>query len=386
MFKRSDFVLFFLIFALSIFGIVITVSANMGNPDYFSQNYLLYGYLRKSLIVLLIGFVAMVISFALFNYKILNLIYHPIVLVLMFTFLLLPLGFEAVGGAKAWINLGFFKLQPSEFAKTYIILYLAQTLNVKYSTKKITSKDIIKTPIIIVASMTFIIMILQHDFGSAAIFFGIAFVSLLVSNQNKTVRLQNYLTLIMILLFFVILIVFLTPFLTDFLISLDTDNYMIKRFIMASDPFLDPYDKGFQLINGLVSMASGGLSGAGIGNSVRKYMNFFATSTDFVSSIIVEELGFIGFSVFFLSYCTVILKLILHAFRDRNSTGSAILFGTATYFFIHLLLNVGGASSLVPLTGVPLLLISEGGSAKLSAYILIGICLKVIYLDKRRKT
>ena len=159
---------------------------------------------------------------------------------------------------------------------------------------------------------------------------------------------------------------------------LPLQEYQINRFLSAVNPFIDQYDTGYQLINGLVAFATGGWFGLGYGNSVRKYTRFPAANTDFILAIIVEELGFVGFMAMFIPYCIIIFRLIRYAQKTNSEKAKIVLIGVASYIAIHIFFNVGGVTGLIPLTGVPLLMISAGGSSALATLVAIGIAQAVI--------
>ncbi|MDO5085849.1 MAG: FtsW/RodA/SpoVE family cell cycle protein, partial [Erysipelotrichaceae bacterium] len=174
----------------------------------------------------------------------------------------------------------------------------------------------------------------------------------------------------------------LSPIGVKIISSLGIADYKVNRFIVAADPFSDKLGTGYQLVNGLISFASGGLFGLGFGTSIRKYTNFPAANTDFILAIIVEELGIVGFMIIFICYILIIYRLFYWALKMKNQKGKVILIGTAMYIFIHFVFNVGGGTALIPLTGVPLLMISQGGSSTMSIMMCIGLSLSVIQMYK----
>ena len=155
-------------------------------------------------------------------------------------------------------------------------------------------------------------------------------------------------------------------------------TYQKNRFLSAVNPFIDQYGDGYQLVNGLVSFATGGWFGVGFGKSIRKYTNFPAANTDFILAVLVEEMGFCGFLVVMGLYTFLIVRLFLYAAKIRSEKAKIILVGTAMYFMVHIFLNVGGVTGLIPLTGVPLPLFSAGGSSAMSMMLSVGISQAVI--------
>ncbi|MBR3346915.1 MAG: FtsW/RodA/SpoVE family cell cycle protein, partial [Solobacterium sp.] len=132
-----------------------------------------------------------------------------------------------------------------------------------------------------------------------------------------------------------------------------------------------------------VSFVTGGWFGLGYGNSVRKYTNFPAANTDFILAIVVEEMGVFGFLLIFVPYMIIIVQLFRYALKIRSEQARVILVGTAMYLMIHSFFNIGGVTGMIPLTGVPLLMISSGGSSTLAFMAAIGLAQAVI--DQYRK-
>ena len=149
-------------------------------------------------------------------------------------------------------------------------------------------------------------------------------------------------------------------------------DYQKNRILSAVNPFTDLYNTGYQLVNGLVSFASGGWKGLGFGNSVRKYTDFPAANTDLI-----------GFGLIFIPYMIIIIQLFRYAMKMESERGRIILVGTAMYLMVHCLFNIGGVTGMIPLTGVPLLMISSGGSSTLSFMLSIGLAQAVICAWRR---
>ena len=154
----------------------------------------------------------------------------------------------------------------------------------------------------------------------------------------------------------------------DFLNGIGPLQHVAVRIENALNPFTDPHNNGYQLINGLYGFARSGFTGVGLGNSIQKYGYLTQSDNDFILSIIVEELGIFGLMVVVLGYVVILQRLFYYAFHTKSEGYKVILVGTAMYIFIHFALNVGGVSGLIPLTGVPLLFISSGGSSLISPY------------------
>lgn len=362
---------------LVLFGLVMITSASMGLAA--GNTMYLVNVVAKQIVFTVVGYVAMLIVAKVFTFQRLrdNI---SLIVIATFVFLIMTLAFSSVGGAKAWIRIpmpgGEVTIQPSEFAKISIMLVVAAYL-CDLKNKKPTNWELIKTPAIIIGMFIVIVAILQSDFGSAAIMAMIACVVFLIPQHPQLVKYQKWIFWL-ILLAIVGVIFILSPLGADFIKHLPLQEYQKSRFLSAINPFSDKYGTGYQLVNGLVSFASGGLFGVGFGNSVRKYTNFPAANTDFILAIVVEELGYLGFLFIFIFYGIIIYRLFKYAFKMKSEKGRVILIGTAMYLLFHFVLNVGGVTGLIPLTGVPLLMISYGGSSTMSIMVAIGVSQAVI--------
>lgn len=277
--------------------------------------------------------------------------------------------FDSTYGAYAWIRIGKLSLQPSEFAKVFMLLYAGKIFKNDDPLNNLkNAKDfIIKTLILFV-----IILVIQKDFGSASVLFGMCFIMLLIIPYKELNKIRKgMLALIFFLL--VAIVVMMLPITNSFLEKY-ASNYQVGRFLAANNPFKYKYDAGYHLIMGLVSFATGGLFGVGYGQSIHKYMNFPNPTTDFILPIIVEEMGIIwGFLPIMILYAIIFFKLIRYSYKANTISSKVVITGTFAYLFIHFVLNIGGVSGLIPLTGVPLLFVSSGGSSLVASLIAIGL-------------
>lgn len=365
------------IMLLTLFGLIMVTSATMGTD---AGNYMsLIVVVIKQLVFTIAGYIGMLMMARLFSFELCRKYLIPLIVstagILLFT-----LVFHSVGGAKAWIRIPLgsaeVTIQPSEFAKISIILIMAMYLG-DIRVQKISCAELIKAPAILVLLYVFIVVVLQSDTGSGVIMLGIAIILLLIPRHKALQRLQKR-VLILLILAFILLIILMSPIGEVILKHIPIATYQINRFLMAQNPFQDRYGEGYQLIKGLISFVSGGLTGVGFGASIQKYTNFPAASTDYILAIVVEELGIGGFLLIFFCYMIIICRLFNYALRMHSEKGRMVLIGVAMYLFIHYLFNVGGVTGLIPLTGVPLLLISAGGSSTMSFMTSVGIAQAVI--------
>ena len=367
LFKYSDRLIYIGAIVLSIFGSAMIISAEMGEAS--ADLSVISDSSFRLIVYLVLGIVALILFSLDFISKIVKKTIHLGYFVVLILLLATRL-FNPVGGAYGWIRLGIFRFQPSELAKLYAILLAS---NMFSNDESIDHKKNFWRYIEMIGAYVLIIVVLQNDLGSALVVAAIAYVCILISPLKEIKHYQNR----MILILFALLIIFcivLTPLGTK-LFELFSDNYQAKRVLASANPFAYEYDSGYHLIMSLVSFATGGLFGLGYGKSIHKYMNFPNPSTDFILPVIVEEMGVVGGLLpILVLYSFILIPLIFHSKRDPFASGRIILVGTFMYFICHFVLNVGGVSGLIPLTGVPLLLISSGGTSLVTSLAALGLC------------
>jgi len=361
-------------------GLVMSASAAM------TSDVVLYDLLItviKQTVFLAIGYVAYIWFSKHFSLSFFRRYYWLVILVSI-VMALVPLFSKEINGAKAWIlvDLKFidFSIQPSEFLKVVSIVMLAVYMgDVKDNSSKLS--QVLRIPFYFIGALLFIIIFLQSDLGSGLVLLGICTLVFLLSSFPKLKWIQWLVFGIMI---FVIILagLLLTPSGIAFLKTLPIPDYMVKRFENTIDPFLNRYGTGYQLVSSLMAFVKGDWLGVGFGKSLQKYGYLPAAQTDFILAVIAEELGFIW--VFLVTILTLFLvvRLLIFAYRSPQDSSKMILAGIAYYLLLHFILNVGGVTALIPLTGVPLLLISSGGSSAISFLIALGIAQRLISLQR----
>ena len=283
-------------------------------------------------------------------------------------------------GAYGWIRIGGLSVQPSEFAKIFIILFGAKLLG----HNGIKNKHNFFLFMFLAFVYFVIILFYQHDTGSAVVLAGITFLIMLIPPYKEYDKYHVRMILMMIAMIGVVVLI-MTPAFNEFLAEHE-GSYIVGRFLAADNPFAYQYDAGYHLIMGLVSFATGGWFGLGYGQSIHKYMNFPNPTTDFILPVIVEELGIIGgFLPIIVMYGIIFYKLIKYSIEVKYTSSKMILVGTFAYLAIHFVLNVGGVSGIIPLTGVPLLFVSSGGSSLIASMMAIGLCENEIIKYKKEK-
>lgn len=306
-------------------------------------------YFQKELIFLVFGLVACSI-FIFFNTKSYYKLFSLGLFIIGVSMFLLFIYGKAVNGATNWIGYKGLGIQPSEFAKVFIIPFFA----FYYEKNKNDYTDYKKMLFPIVIAVIFMaFMVLQNDYGTALIFSLV--VAFMFYISPASFKIKKNLTLVGI---FAIL-VFVIAILIGGDKVLDADKLARFNYFNPCDRYLTT---GNQLCNGYIAMNNGGLFGKGLGNSTQKYLYLPEGHTDFIFAIFVEELGLIGAIGLLILYGYLIFRIYKCGRRSTRCSHKIICYGVAVYIFIHILTNLGGVLGLIPLTGVPLIFLSYGGS------------------------
>lgn len=386
-----DYPIYWSLIWLAFFGLLMIASASMGLA--IGQTTTLAKIVIKQIAFLILGYFSMTYLTNRFRFRFLDSIFFLWAAIGLFVLLLMCLSFRDSGGAHAWIRISLLGLeitiQPSEFVKVFTPMVVAAycgSVNEQERRRKAESDrrgiDYWKRPVLILSIYFFVIFWLQSDLGSAVVIALISMVCFLIPRNPHMRSFQRFI-LFIFLIGIIGMAVILTPYGMGFVQSLPLKSYQKNRFISAFNPFADQYGTGYHLINGLISIATGGWSGLGFGNSIRKYTQFPAANTDFILAIVVEELGMVGFLLIFIPYIIILWRLFYFAMRIKNEKAQIILIGTAMYLAVHCLFNIGGVTGLIPLTGVPLLMISSGGSSTLAFMAAVGVAQAVISQYRR---
>ncbi len=266
-------------------------------------------------------------------------------------------------------------LQPSEFAKSFLIIFMAAFYN-HLIRKKVENVYFYLFPLTIALILGILIM-MQPDFGSAAILLAIAFCIFISVPMAKT----NLPKIMMILGIALVLGVG---------ILLYSGTEILNSTQMSRFQFQNPCQRykeetGYQVCNGYIAINNGGLFGVGIGKSTQKYLYLPESHTDFIYAILVEELGLLAGIGVLILYCILLYRLLKIAKDAYNLRNSILAYGTFWYFLFHIIVNLCGMLSIIPLTGVPLPLLSYGGSSTLNFIAMLFISQRVAYENKETK-
>ncbi|WP_088105002.1 stage V sporulation protein E [Halalkalibacter urbisdiaboli] len=262
------------------------------------------------------------------------------------------------GGARSWLGVGAFSIQPSEFMKMAMIAYLAKYLS--ENQKKIVSFKKGLLPSLFLVMVAFGMIMLQPDLGTGAVMVGTCVVMIFVAGA----RVSHFVGLGLIgLLGFVGLII--------------SAPYRMKRITSFLDPWSDPLGSGFQIIQSLYAIGPGGLMGMGLGESRQKYFYLPEPQTDFIFAILAEELGFIGGCIVICLFGVLLWRGIRIALGAPDLFGSLLSVGIIAMVAIQVMINIGVVTGLMPVTGITLPFLSYGGSSLTLMLVAIGVLLNV---------
>lgn len=363
--KDYDFTLIITPILLAGFGIVMIYSASMvtavveGNE---STHYLI----RQS-IWFVVGMIGFIIC-SIFPYKYYQKLMKFIILFIVILLVAVLIFGNSVNNAKSWFQIGPASMQPAEFAKLGLIMYLASIYSKKQAYISQFNTGVL--PPLILTGIILGLIVLQPDIGTASIIFLIACTVIFSSG----IRLKHLSILIAIGVGLAILAV---PFLV-------TDE-RLSRFTGAYQPFATPDSDGYQLIQSYVAIGVGGLTGEGLGQSVQKLGYLVEAHTDFIMAIVAEELGFIGVLIVLGMLAIIVLRGIFIARKCNDSFGALLALGISSMVGIQTFINLGSISGLLPITGVPLPFVSYGGSSLLIMLISMGILNNIASAVKKQE-
>ncbi len=312
-----------------------------------------FHYLKLQTVWIMIGMFLMVF-FSFFDYKKL---YHlaflsMITTIVLLMIVLLPSLGHAAGGARRWIDLGFFKLQPTELAKVSTIIYLSAWF-IHPERKRFFS-------FFTLLCVLMLLIIMQPDMGTAIIIFSMSVVLYFLAGIEL-----HY------------LLFFLPLSFGGFYFLAKISPYRFRRIMAFFNPALDPLGITYHINQILVSLSQGGIFGRGFGASRQKYLFLPEAHTDSIFAIIGEEVGFIGALVLIAAFFLFIYYLYLVSAKANDRFGKLLAGGIFAFFSLQIIVNLSAMVNLLPLTGVPLPFISYGGSHTLTSFMLIGIAINI---------
>ena len=268
-------------------------------------------------------------------------------------------------GAERWLVLGPIRIQPSEFAKFFLVIMIAKSFSYMRGYYEFYLMTLWRQVLIIL--LPFGMVLLQPDLGTAGLLLMIG------SLQLLTVRLNWRSLFLVSLAGLTVAFVFWNFFLYD---------YQKQRILNFLNPMLDPRGTGYHSIQSMISVGSGGVFGLGFGQGLQSKLQFLPERhTDFIFSVLAEEHGFIGCLFIFILYILLVLQIFNIAAAARDTFSSVVAMGIAGFFCLHFLINVSMVLGVFPVVGVPLSFLSYGGSNMITSLSCIGI---LVAIEKKR--
>ncbi|GAF64242.1 stage V sporulation protein E [Bacillus sp. TS-2] len=352
--KDNDWILIITIFILTVFGLLMVFSAS------YVRSYALfdgdpYHFIKRQFAWFALATIAFFIVMH-FQYRFLQKLSPLFILISILLLILIKVpGFgEEINGAERWLSLGPFTIQPSELVKIAVIIYLAQV----YTSKQAYINQFVRgvLPPLVLVGVIFSLIMLQPDLGTATSIMMVAMLLAFFSGA-RFIHLAG-------------LVVVGGGVVTAYAFS---ETYRLRRLISYTDPFADMGGQGLQLTQSYIAFAHGGVSGTGLGQSVQKLLYLPEAHTDFILAIIGEELGIFGIIFVFTCYILIIFRGVTIGSRCKSPFGSLLAFGITFQLAIQIVFNVGAVTGLLPITGITLPLLSNGGSSLLVTLVSLAI-------------
>jgi cell division protein FtsW len=353
--RDPDVGLLLIVFVLAAFGIAMCYSAS---AVYAMQTFGdAFHFLKRQLLWFFAGIVLMLAVQEIDYRQYQN--HTGFMLIISFVLLLIVLipglGHNAKGSAR-WIDLFFFKMQPSEFVKIVMVIYLVKVFSSEHGGNHVVQMLI---PLFIVAVM-FVMILIQPDFGTAMDLLFVSVVILFVS--GFPFRYIASLAVISIPMFY--LLVYQV-------------DYRRDRLVAYFDPWKDRFGDGYHIIQSFIAFKKGGFLGVGLGFGTQKIKRLPEPHTDFIFAVIAEEMGLMGTMVMVILFCLLFIRAVQISLEAPDEFGRLLAVGLGLLITVQAFINMGVVTGVIPTTGIPLPFVSYGGSSFLSSMIAVGILLNI---------
>jgi cell division protein FtsW len=355
--RRGDKALIVAVATLSAFGLVMVFSASEVQGWLWFRNAAYY--FERQLLWLVLGLALLWIG-ARVDYHRLRPIAGPLaaLTVALLILVLLPhFGVEAYG-ARRWLMVGPLGMQPAELAKATTIIFMAVWL--ERHRDRLSSLEDGVVPFLALLGLVTVLIILERDLGTTLIVASILLAQFLVAGGKK-----RHLLLLLV-------VVGLAAF-----VVIRMEPYRLHRIMAFLDPWADPLNTGFQSIQSLLALGSGGIFGVGLGQSIQKYQWLPFAHTDFIYAIVGEETGLIGTTAVLSLFALFTYRGYRIALKAPDAFGSLLACGVTTWVAFQALINIAAVTVTLPTTGIPLPFISYGGSSLAITLLSVGILMNV---------
>ncbi|HEY8492004.1 MAG TPA: rod shape-determining protein RodA [Dehalococcoidia bacterium] len=361
--RHFDFVLILTCMALMAYGLLLIYSGSLANygPHFLSAG---HPVLRQA-VYAAIGLGVLVLV-AQLDYRVLGTFAPSLYVLALVSLVAVLLVGSAEYGSRRWFVLGPVQIQPSELAKLITIVVLAKYLSDR---QPVVGRVSTFVGSFAIAALPALLVFVEPDLGSSLVFFAIWFVMVLMAGAN----LAHILT-------FLATAVLSLPFVMVIAIS----DYQRERIATFLDPESQALGSGFNILQAEISIGSGGLWGKGFTEGAQTQLDFLRTqTTDYIFSVLGEELGFVGAMVLFALFILLLFRALRAARIARDLFGSLIAVGMAAWILTHVFINVGVNVRLFPVTGIPLPFISQGGSSLVAICIGLGLVESILLRHRR---
>ncbi|MBO5408621.1 MAG: putative lipid II flippase FtsW [Clostridia bacterium] len=354
--RNIDPIFLMTLLALTAYGLVMVFSASAPSAFYIHKDSMFF--FKNQSIWAIVGLVVMFVVSGI-DYRIIKK-FAPFIYAFSMLMLLAVLLFgTTINGAKRWLDLGFSTIQPSEFAKITVVMMSAWVLS---KVNKIDVKESIPHLIITAAivGIAGILLLLQPHFSAVLIM--VLTVGIMMLAAGIPMRIFSVLAALAVAAGTVFAII---------------EPYRMQRLVSFIDPFKDKMGDGWQVVQSLYAIGSGGFSGLGLGRSRQKFLYIPEPQNDFIFSIICEELGFLGALAVLLLFGILLYRAVRIALKAPDRYSMILTFGLISLTIVQVLLNIGVATSSVPPTGIPLPFFSAGGTSFVFQMISMGMILNI---------
>ena len=355
--RRMDPILLLSTLALVGFGIVMVYSASfpvgaerMGDP---------YHFLKKQAFAAILG-IGFLLGAARLNYRLWQVLALPLLIgsIALLFLVFVPGVRQQIGGAYRWLKIASFSFQPAELAKLALVIYLARSLTLKEG--RMESFTVGFLPHVIVTGVLFLLVLKQPDFGTGVLFVAVVFLMLFAGGARLRFLGGAMLAGLPVLVYLAI-----------------RADYRWERIMAFWDPWKDPGKGGFQIIQSFLAFGAGKVFGVGLGDGKQKLFYLPEIHTDFIFSVIGEELGLIGVSLIIALFVILILRGFQSSYRAPDLFGTYLSLGITSLIAIQALLNMGVVTGLLPTKGSTLPFVSYGGTSLMTNLMAVGILLNV---------
>ncbi len=355
--NTPDIIIIFVVITLLCLGLIMILSASS------IRAYNIYGdsyyFFKRQLISAIVGVVAM-LFFMNVDYRFYRKHARLILLITIAGLIavLVPGIGRLAGGSRRWIDLGITGIQPSELAKLGIVIYIARFIADKKEKLGSFTRGVL--PMVIILAIIFALILMEPDLGTAVTIGGTFFILLFVAGVNIDHIFFLGMSALPLVIYFII-----------------NEDYRRERLFAFIDPWSDPLDTGYHIIQSLLALGSGGIFGVGLGNSKQKFLYLPEPGTDFIFSVLGEELGLTGTVLILLLYFTLAWRGLKIALSAIDIFASVLAAGITIMIVLQAIINIGVVTASMPITGITLPFISYGGTSLVIMLSGIGILLNI---------